>query len=1126
MAKRGWRWLPFLLPGLIWLQFGFLCADPRKDTGLPTSSSPIAVSQDGSTVWVVNPDSDTVGKIDTASAALVDEIEVGDNPRTLALTHHPGLRRVYVANQDSDSISRININSGKAKDLQLPYGSAPYGVALTPDSSVLLVTLERSHQLAFIDPESLRVEQLIQVPATPRGIAVNAAGDRAYLSHFITYEPSNSSLLTEIDIPGRAVLRRIELPPDFVTCETDASGQGVTNLCSTVTLPPPGAPAGVANTVWVGCQRSNNIAKGLLSRSTLMGGHPFPHDDFVGRSRNPYKASFHDIIRSIMARVNLDTEAVDYIDIDDGGLVSGIGFGPGGEVGYLSDQVFNLFGVFNPSRHTARGPTFTILGADSIRPAGSCNGVFNDARDEQDFAHFLPPSVELEPGDLPQFRDGSTARTGLDPFLDRTIPDGIGTTPIGLAVSRDGSRVYTANFLSRNVTVIEANEFVCQDDPGLGCRQNRDCPSGKCRVVVDAIIPSTARDPLPPEILDGKILFNTAARDASIANDFGLDRPVPPENLDAPDVLEPPGAVVSISHDATYVACGSCHPEAGFDGRTWDFSQFGSSLRNTMSLRGRASFAPGTCASGPRRQCVTDADCGSPATSGACQSDPRFRPDWNPAVAAAPERFFNPMGTIHWNGDRDEVEDFEHTIRSLMGAGDCDGAEDVIEKCFGGLIMRNSTLEPVDVNADLAEPNRGLGPRLDHLADYVYSVSHFVRNPHFDARGGALDPAAERGRQIFNDPVVGCAGCHNGPSHQNQQFTDKAQRNPFFDPGQPADARNDPFLRHDVGTANLFDETDPMVVAVGDDVYQNRPNASNLDDIIMPYSRAPLRAYLAPTLVDVWLTAPYLHDGSALTLRDVVQPCNSAVEACCNPRLEDCTGKNTGRNIDDRHGVTSHLTSAQLDDLVAFLEAPHGPIADLPPGAPAATLPPSIPPELPPPPEFPDVGPPPLPVGQPGTLAVQSLGRSPTGLTIGLLSVGFTLPAEAQGLVIDVNLDEHDGIIQLDGASIPDLPFSTPAGPGTMEFADRLFQGSIDPATGEIVIENVMVNLRFLNLSLPHVFTMSTGVQTLDSFEVTGQPLDEATGEVVLVGLVLGPPSGLAPPIATSLTIEGILRGD
>jgi cytochrome c peroxidase len=52
-----------------------------------------------------------------------------------------------------------------------------------------------------------------------------------------------------------------------------------------------------------------------------------------------------------------------------------------------------------------------------------------------------------------------------------------------------------------------------------------------------------------------------------------------------------------------------------------------------------------------------------------------------------------------------------------------------------------------------------------------------------------------------------------------------------------------------------------------------------------------------PTLVEIWRTAPYLHDGSAATLRHVL------------------TTKNQG----DRHGKTSHLSARQIDDLLAYL---------------------------------------------------------------------------------------------------------------------------------------------------------------------------------------------------------------
>ena len=58
-------------------------------------------------------------------------------------------------------------------------------------------------------------------------------------------------------------------------------------------------------------------------------------------------------------------------------------------------------------------------------------------------------------------------------------------------------------------------------------------------------------------------------------------------------------------------------------------------------------------------------------------------------------------------------------------------------------------------------------------------------------------------------------------------------------------------------------------------------------------------AYDTPTLLGVYRTAPYLHHGTAETLKDVL----------------------TTRNREDRHGRTSHLEVGQLDDLVEFLKA-------------------------------------------------------------------------------------------------------------------------------------------------------------------------------------------------------------
>ncbi len=60
-------------------------------------------------------------------------------------------------------------------------------------------------------------------------------------------------------------------------------------------------------------------------------------------------------------------------------------------------------------------------------------------------------------------------------------------------------------------------------------------------------------------------------------------------------------------------------------------------------------------------------------------------------------------------------------------------------------------------------------------------------------------------------------------------------------------------------------------------------------------------------------------------------------------------------------------------------------------------------------------------------------------------------------------------------------------------------------------------------MDLPHVFNLTTGVQSFDGFMVTGQPFDEESGELILVSVVLGPPSPFSPGIVTALILEGIL---
>jgi hypothetical protein len=203
-----------------------------------------------------------------------------------------------------------------------------------------------------------------------------------------------------------------------------------------------------------------------------------------------------------------------------------------------------------------------------------------------------------------------------------------------------------------------------------------------------------------------------------------------------------------------WIACASCHPDGHSDGRVWHQPE---GLRKTQALLGVAHTHP-----------------------------------------------------LHWSADRDEVQDFEYTIRSrlMQGAG-----------LLRGSMKPKRGFHPIELEEKLA----GRSADLDALAIYTNSFE-FPLSPHIPAPG-KLFPAAERGKALFFDKAVGCAGCHSGP-----YFTDSSLKKPFN--------------LHDVGTGN--------------------------DD---PKEKMGPK-YDTPTLLGIYRTAPYLHHGKAKTLHEVLTTFN------------------------------------------------------------------------------------------------------------------------------------------------------------------------------------------------------------------------------------------------------------
>lgn len=230
------------------------------------------------------------------------------------------------------------------------------------------------------------------------------------------------------------------------------------------------------------------------------------------------------------------------------------------------------------------------------------------------------------------------------------------------------------------------------------------------------------------------------------------------------------------------MACASCHLNAEHDGRTWANDKLPGphGPRATQSLLGLRQSA------GPR----------DPITG---------------------------FGQFHRSGDRDEIQDFEHTFQGAQMGGT-------------GFLGNNALPE-------LGAPNAGRSPELDALASYLLSLDPLARSPH-RAPGGALTEPAIRGATFFlganrtaRRGDAHCADCHVPET----AFCDLK----FHDVGQRRDA-----AEHELN------------------------------------NRAPAWSVNTPSLVGAWASAPYVggqtgseahHAAEAMTalLRDAAPRANT-----------------------------------------------------------------------------------------------------------------------------------------------------------------------------------------------------------------------------------------------------------
>ncbi len=168
--------------------------------------------------------------------------------------------------------------------------------------------------------------------------------------------------------------------------------------------------------------------------------------------------------------------------------------------------------------------------------------------------------------------------------------------------------------------------------------------------------------------------------------------------------------------------------------------------------------------------------------------------------------------------------------------------------------------------------------------------------------------AAQRGLKIFVG-TGNCSVCHFGASFTNSEFHDVGV--PFMLAPGRVDAG-----RHG-GIKRLLDDRYNLLGKYSDD--PSRASATKTRHVELQH--ANFGQFKTPSLRNVALTAPYMHDGRLATLRDVVRH-YSELDL---ERLHT-HGEQLLRPL--------KLSDAEADDLIAFLESLTDPGATVPPGAP------------------------------------------------------------------------------------------------------------------------------------------------------------------------------------------------
>jgi YVTN family beta-propeller protein len=506
---------------LVFLQSAYTTAQDVR-FNKPTYSSPIALSADNKLVWSVNTDDDSVSVIRTDTNELITNIKVGNEPESVAVD--PKNEYAYTANAAGNSVTVIKITDANPNSFAAAVdtsvgrngnwitGAEPFNIVISPNGKRVFVANSNQDTITVINAENRTMLGNVDLRHSlcnvgdqnrsfqPRGLAVTQDNQYLYVTRFLSFTKAGG---TQGDDNGKeGVVCRLNINTDSTTI-TDYAPAAAIQLASQDT----GFPD--AN------GKATSAFANQLQSIVIRDGHAYLPNIAASPSR-PLK-------------FDVDTEAfVNRIDgiggaeVDGGALNLHLGARdpePNKKKLFFSNQWGIAF-----TNQSGPGTAYALSAGSDLLVKLNVDGT----------------------GKLDFTVDSDTTR-----YIDLNDPDNTATSganagknPLGIVITDDGKTAYTANFVSRNVSVVDLTSDTVK------------------KVIQTTPLPNPGS---PEEVVQvgAEIFFSSRG-----------------------NFVRPPGTTISTSErlsQAGWQNCASCHFKGWTDGVGW---QFANGPRRSVPLNG------------------------------------------------------------------------------------------------------------------------------------------------------------------------------------------------------------------------------------------------------------------------------------------------------------------------------------------------------------------------------------------------------------------------------------------------------------------------------------------------------------------------------------------------------------